>query len=289
MLECWNDGIKKTAREHRVPRLPSTPILQYSITPIFMDMTMLAGKTMHVFKSLMDLIYPPRCPICRKFLQQANDRHGFGFCKTCFEGFTEITAPVCPTCGRPFLTTEGGDHHCEACLRKRPFYDIARAPYLYDGPLMSAIHAFKYSGKSRLAHPLGVLLSSFAKPWLEAMTDLLVMPVPLHPRRLWERGFNQSLLLARHVVSGLGSDLDFLSLRRVRDTRPQTGLKSEERRKNVRGAFDVRDRSAVSRRTVVLVDDVATTGNTLNDCARALKKAGARDVYGLVLARTRTG
>jgi ComF family protein len=154
---------------------------------------------------------------------------------------------------------------------------------------MSAIHAFKYSGKSHLAHPLGVLLSSFSKPWLEAMTDLLVMPVPLHPKRLRERGFNQSLLLARHVVSGLGSDLDFLSLRRVRDTRPQTGLKSEERRKNVRGAFDVRDRSAVSRRTVVLVDDVATTGNTLNDCARALKKAGARDVYGLVLARTRTG
>ena len=254
-----------------------------------MRFIMSAAETMQVLKSLIDLIYPPRCPICRDFLHQGNDQHAFGFCKTCFEGFTEITSPVCPTCGRPFVTTEGEDHHCEECLRTRPFYDIARAPYLYDGPLMSAIHAFKYSGKSHLAHPLGVLLSSFSKPWLEAMTDLLVMPVPLHPKRLRERGFNQSLLLARHVASGLAFELDFLSLRRVRYTKPQTGLKSDERRKNVQGAFKVVDRSAVKKRSIVLVDDVATTGNTLNDCARALKRAGAPEVYGLVLARTRTG
>jgi ComF family protein len=237
----------------------------------------------------MDLIYPPRCPICREFLRQTVDENGFGFCKTCFEGFTKITSPVCPTCGRPFVTTEGEDHHCEECLRKRPFYDIARAPYLYQGPLMSAIHAFKYSGKSRLSNPLGGLLSSFSKPWLEAMADLLVMPVPLHPKRLRERGFNQSLLLARHVASGLGCGLDFLTLRRVRYTKPQTGLKSHERQKNVRGAFEVMDRSGVKKRSIVLVDDVATTGSTLNHCARTLKRAGAKEVYGLVLARTRTG
>jgi ComF family protein len=254
-----------------------------------MDMTMWAPKRMHVFKSLMDLIYPPRCPICGVFLMERADQQAFGFCKACFEGFTEITSPICPTCGRPFVTTEGGDHHCEECLRSRPFYDIARAPYIYAGSLMSAIHAFKYSGKTHLTNSLGALLSAFSKPWLEAMTDLMVMPVPLHPKRLRERGFNQSLLLARHVAAGLRSDLDFLSLRRVKYTEPQTGLKSDERHKNVRGAFEVVDRSAVRKRSIVLVDDVATTGSTLNDSARALKSAGANEVYGLVLARTRTG
>ena len=248
-----------------------------------------SSEAMQVFKALLDLIYPPRCPICRDFLPQRADQHAFGFCETCFEGFTEITSPICPTCGRPFIASGQEDHHCEECLRKRPFYDIARAPYLYDGALMTAIHEFKYAGKSHLASPLGLLLASFSKPWLEAMRDLLVMPVPLHSRRLRERGFNQSLLLARHVALGIGSRLDFLSLRRVRYTKPQTGLKSDERRKNVQRAFEVVDPRAVKKHSIVLIDDVATTGNTLNDCARALKRAGAKEVYGLVLARTRTG
>ena len=112
------------------------------------------------------------------------------------------------------------------------------------------------------------------------------MPVPLHPRRLRERGFNQSLLLARHLATRLNLDLDFLSLRRIRYTQPQTGLKKDERRKNVKKAFGLLDPKVVKGRTVVLVDDVTTTGNTLNECARMLKRAGAKEIYGAVLART---
>jgi ComF family protein len=151
---------------------------------------------------------------------------------------------------------------------------------------MEAIHQFKYAGKAHMAESLGPLLVSFARGWLNTIDDCLTIPVPLHPKRLRERGFNQSLLLARHVASSLGAELDFLSLRRIRYTQPQTGLKSDERRKNVSRAFEFMNHGSVKGRTVILVDDVATTGNTLNECARVLRRSGCDSVFCLVLART---
>ena len=151
---------------------------------------------------------------------------------------------------------------------------------------MEAIHQFKYAGKSHLAESLGPLLAAFAETWLRKMNGFLTMPVPLHPRRLRERGFNQSLLLSRHVASRLGTELDYLSLRRTIHTLPQTGLDKDQRRKNIRKAFEVIDPGPVKDRDILLVDDVATTGNTLNECARMLKRAGCERVLGLVLART---
>lgn len=111
------------------------------------------------------------------------------------------------------------------------------------------------------------------------------MPVPLHPKRVRERGFNQSLLLARYVARGLKSDLDFLSLKRVRYTLPQTRLAKKERQRNVRGAFQLKTRDAVKGKTILLVDDVFTTGNTMNECARILKQGGSGKVFCVSLAR----
>ena len=137
-----------------------------------------------------------------------------------------------------------------------------------------------------MAGSLGPLLAVFAKNWLKKTDSFLMMPVPLHPKRLRERGFNQSLLLARHMANELGTELEFLTLRRVRDTKPQTGLHRDERRKNVRRAFELADRDVVKGRSIILVDDVATTGSTLNECARVLKRSGSGEVFCLVLART---
>jgi ComF family protein len=246
---------------------------------------------MKVLKSLIDLIYPPRCLICQAFLTDEGAVHtgqSLPFCHTCFKDFTEIKSPICPLCGRPFPEGIEQDHVCEDCIRKRPFYDLTRAPYLYEGALMTAIHELKYAQRSHLANSLGFLLASFAQNWIGELKGYVIMPVPLHPRRLRARGFNQSLLLARGVASKTGADLDFLSLRRTRFTKPQTELSSEERKKNVRKAFAVVKPEAVKGRTVLLVDDVATTGSTLNECAKALKRAGAESVLCLVLARTST-
>lgn len=241
---------------------------------------------MSLFRRFLDLIYPPRCLICLAFLNGGEEgEESPSLCPGCLAGFTRVAAPHCPVCGAPFRSGIAEDRVCEPCLRKRPFYQRAGAPFVYEGDLMKAIHAFKYEGRSRMAGAMGPLLAAFAEDWLKETNGLVFMPVPLHPRRLRERGFNQSLLLARHVAKRLGGQVDFLSLRRTRDTTPQTGLKGDERRRNVRRAFEVKDRKAVRRKKIVLVDDVATTGSTLNECARVLRRAGCTEVYGLVLAR----
>ena len=239
--------------------------------------------------SLLDLIFPPRCSVCRDFLCKTETRGDPGshvICRTCRDDFREVASPVCPLCGLPLASWIEEDHYCENCLRQRPHYAWARAAYFYEGSVREAIHQFKFAGKSHLAGPLGKLLASAMKDWLPDLNNYLLMPVPLHPRRLRERGFNQSLLLARQVASRLGAELDYLSLRRVRYTKPQTGLKGDDRRKNVRRAFSCTNHSPLKERNVILVDDVTTTGNTLNECARALKRSGAKYVYGIALART---
>jgi len=242
---------------------------------------------MKYLSQLIDIIYPPRCIICSRFLSADEIPPSlYHLCNNCLAGLTPITHPICTICGLPFPTTIGPDHLCENCLRKRPWYDFLRSPYLYSGPFMGSIQRFKYHSETHLTSSLGQLLSSFAREWMSNLKDFLIVPVPLHRRRLRERGFNQSLLLARVLASDLGNQLDYLSLIRKRYTSPQTGLKKEERRKNVKDAFSIIYPEAVKHKKILLVDDVFTTGHTLNECAKTLKKSRAATVICLTLART---
>jgi ComF family protein len=242
---------------------------------------------MSMLKALLDLIYPPRCLVCEGFLLKASPDPGFldGLCAACGQGFVRNDGPKCLVCGRPFPAGTRPGHWCEGCLRKPPHYEGLGAPYAYEGTVATAILRFKYGGMGRAAAVLGPLLADFAAGWLKDAPDPLVMPVPLHSKRLRQRGYNQSLLLARHVAGRLSAELDYLSLKRPKHTPPQAGLKREERRKNMKGAFVLERSHSVEGRTVLLVDDVATTGETLNECARILKKAGCAQVLCLVLAR----
>jgi len=243
---------------------------------------------MRVLRQLLDIIYPPRCPVCGKFLWEDGlwgENGKVWFCETCRNDFRPLTPPFCSICGRPFPPGAVHARLCEECLRKPHFCAVARSPYRYEGAMMEAIHQFKYAGKTMLGKMLGSLLAEFSEARIGWTGRLLTVPVPLHPKRLRERGFNQSLLLARPVAARLQTDLDFLSLRRIRHTSPQTGLGKKERGKNVRGAFQLTEPSAVKGKRILLVDDVATTGNTLNECARVLRRAGSSEVIGLVLAR----
>ncbi|MFC1862862.1 ComF family protein [Thermodesulfobacteriota bacterium] len=239
----------------------------------------------NIFSGLVDIIYPVRCHACQKFLEE-NEQGGLAICSDCLKSFVRITSPFCSVCRTPFISRTGENHHCENCLRKRPQYEALGAPFLYEGVLMGIIHQFKYSGKSHYADSLGHLLASFARQWLIDPEHYLMMPVPLHPKKLRQRGFNQSLLLARIVSSIFNAELDFLSLKRIKYSIAQTGLSKKERIKNVRKAFEYTGDIDIKDRTIVLVDDVATTGSTLNECARILKKSGCKKVFGLVLART---
>ena len=241
---------------------------------------------MGLLSQLIDIVYPPRCHLCGRFLYPAEGTlHPKHLCTECRTALKPVTHPLCAVCGNPFPTSAGQDHLCETCLRSNPWYDLARAPYLYSTPLMDAVQRFKYQSETYLVSTLGPLVSSFAKGYISHPKEILTIPVPLHRRRLRERGFNQSLLLARAISRDLGAPLDYLSLARRKYTAPQTGLSKEKRKRNVKDAFLVLNPERVRGADILLVDDVFTTGYTLNECARTLKRSGARTVMCFTLAR----
>jgi ComF family protein len=152
-------------------------------------------------------------------------------------------------------------------------------------PLRQAIQKFKYGRKVSLGKPLGRVLAHGCRSWLDEWKIDVVVPVPLHPKRLRWRGFNQSVLLGRELSRVFDLSLDPFLLQRNAETPPQTQLTEEERRRNVRGAFSVNSDKSVKNRSVLLLDDVYTSGATVNECSRCLKRAGAKEVYVLTLAR----
>lgn len=220
------------------------------------------------------------------------------FCPECLETFKPVTAPFCISCGALFSSREGKNHWCGACLKNPPPYNRARAAGLFEGSLMEAVHRFKYQEKTQFEKPLSALLlfclMIYAHEFAESGQAIdLVTPVPLHAKRFRERGFNQAFLLIRNWEEMARLNhfaLPFLSvdrqiLVRNRYTSSQTGLKKAERKKNIHGAFGLSGKRAVRGKHILLVDDVYTTGATVNECARVLLKAGARRVDVLTLAR----
>ena len=237
-----------------------------------------------LIRRVLNVVLPVECASCGRAL--ADDSVPF-FCQPCWESIHPLNGPSCPRCGRPFASTVAllySPHHlCAACRIRRPAYTQAWSLYPYEPPLRDAIRLFKYHGKVALADALGSLMSAALPLPLEV--DLL-MPVPLHPSRLKEREFNQSLLLADRINCRLRLPLSYGNLIRVRQTQPQTALSRRARLRNLRRAFVVLRPEEVARKRILLVDDVATTGTTVNECAKALRRAGAADVYVGTLART---
>ena len=207
-------------------------------------------------------------------------------CASCREHIAPVRSPLCTVCGRMFKGREGLDHPCEDCLRQPKHYRSARSAVLYTPGFRRVVHQFKYRGKIHLAAPLGeILLASFLRFWNIGDMDL-ILPVPLHPRRFRQRGFNQaSRLMAnwKHFESRLSASLRLLI--RTRATPPQAGLRRAQRRRNIRNAFAVQRPEAVRSRRILLVDDVYTTGATAGECARVLMRCGAQRVDVLTLAR----
>ncbi len=240
------------------------------------------------FKQLAQIIFPPRCVICGDFLWRGPfDAGNFpdSVCHGCTSAFNPIEAPFCTVCGTPFGSDGIENHPCEDCLRTQPFFQAAYAPYRYEGSILEAVHRFKFGQKTFIANALGPLLAEFVKTRFRLPEPFLTMPVPLHPKRLRERGFNQSLLLARQISDRLNGELDFLSLVRPKYTTPQSTLSKRERGKNIQNAFHLKTPDAVIHKNILLVDDVATTGNTLNECARILKSGGSEAVFCVTLAK----
>jgi ComF family protein len=230
--------------------------------------------------NLLEFFLPRFCLFCGAAVGEDPAQ---AVCPECEAAIEWVQSPLCLCCGRVFAARQGGDRLCGECATEPPPYDRARAAALYEGPVAEAIKRFKFHGQ--MAY-LPVLQSWLHRPpclELAAAADLLV-PVPLHPRRLKARGFNQSWLLARGFKgAALGREV----LTRVRHTVPQVGLKPKERRANVRGAFSVSRPDMVRGKNLLLIDDLYTTGSTVKECALALRRAGAAGVAVLTVARVK--
>ena len=229
------------------------------------------------------LFFPSKCRICGAFLEKAGERV---VCRSCLNGLVPCRSPFCLCCGR-FFDAAGDPHLCLECLKHRPPYTLHRSCAGYEGTLREVILLMKYRGYAVLGSDLArfALEATGSDDGLWSGIDALI-PVPLHPRKRKERGFNQAAVIARELGRVKGVPVKTKALGRVKNIPAQTGLEAGARKRNVSGAFAVRRPAEVKGLTVLLVDDVYTTGSTVKECCRMLRRAGAREVRVLTLART---
>jgi len=226
---------------------------------------------------LFKQFFPPACPLCgHTFPNDWSDV----FCGSCLTGFRPLPDAHCPVCSLPFSGTSNSSHLCGRCIKQPPAYTKVYAVGLYDQSLRRAIHQLKFNRKVGLDRPLGKLLEQTIASDLSVD---LVVPVPLHRKRLQQRSYNQALLLAREFAGirklPVAEDL----LVKVSETESQQGLSAKERVKNRQGAFALQ--GDVSGMTILLIDDVMTTGATVESCSQVLLAAGAGAVYVAVVGR----
>lgn len=238
---------------------------------------------MNILRQVLRTIFPAACSYCRASFATSPVPY---LCAHCWSDFMPLSGPVCPVCGRPFGSPEtlsaSPDHACMSCRMAPPQYDQAIAAGLFEGSLREAVHLFKY----RPARSLGRPLATWMTARVRMISDLdLVMPVPLHRKRLRQRGFNQALLLGKGVADAFRLPLVYDKLQRVRNTRPQVELSGAERSRNVHDAFRIERPLGIAGKRILVVDDVFTSGATMNECARVLKESGAKSVVAFTLAR----
>src|SRR5580692_9513118 len=238
-----------------------------------------AAAVRTVLRSALDLALPPLCAACREPVE------GKGLCPACWSKLSFITRPYCERLGIPFVYDPGPGILSMEAIAAPPAYNRARAAVRFDEVSRALVHGLKYGDRLELAPMMGRWISRAGRELL-AEADALV-PVPLHWRRLWTRRFNQSAMLAAAVAADSGVPVAAAALKRVKATVQQVGLSRPERATNVQGAFRVPEqgKAAVVGRRLIVLDDVLTSGVTVEGCARALLRAGASNVDVLVFAR----
>jgi ComF family protein len=234
-----------------------------------------------MLSNILNLIFPPQCLSCKARVPTSGT-----LCLECWQQVQFITDPMCACCGLPFEHSIGEHALCGECMNERPIYAHARAAFRYDEYSRKLITSFKYSDHTELAKIYATWLAK-AGGELIATSDYII-PVPLHYWRFISRRYNQSALLAQALGKKTGIKYLPTALKRTRHTKAQTGLSKTERSKNVSGAFtlNTRYKSLIKGKNILLIDDVLTTGATINQCSKQLLKSGAMQVNVLTLART---
>jgi ComF family protein len=230
--------------------------------------------------ALSSLFYPAVCVVCSGEVE----RPAY-LCESCRSRAPRITSPFCSKCSEPFAGAITQTFRCANCANRTLHFDTAVAAYRSRGLVRKLVHEFKYGHHRHLRHPLGEWLAeNMHDPRLQGRRFDVIVPVPLHPARERERGFNQATLLAELLASRVAVPLRAV-LQRIRYTTTQTAYDRAERMENLHGAFRLRKNQDVRDLRVLLIDDVLTTGSTLSECARVLKAAGAVSIHAATAAR----
>lgn len=230
--------------------------------------------------TILDFIFPPQCLICRHRV----DAHGT-LCLECWKNVHFITEPYCACCGLPFDFSIGENALCGECIQQRPSYSRARSAFKYDDSSSKLVTSLKFGDQLHLASIYGAWLAKAGQE-LIANSDFIV-PVPLHWKRFASRKYNQSALLAYALAKHTRLPVLPDALKRIKPTQPQTGLTRSAREKNVRAAFEANAKHTdkIKCKSLLLIDDVMTTGATIEQCTKTLLKNNAAHVNVLTLAR----
>lgn len=237
-----------------------------------------------LYKSVLDLLFPEEgvCFYCDHYDEDVKEDH---LCSDCRDKLSFIDEDKCSTCGKP--TYEGNiSDRCSYCANKKFYFTRAISPLEFSGILRKAIYRYKYESKPYMYKSFGELMLSALEKENIGHIDLIV-PVPLHRSRKAERGYNQSELLARYISSELDVPLDDNNLIRIRATKIQNKLDRYERQQNIKGAFKTKENRAFKEKRILLVDDIFTTGATVNECSRVLIESGAAEIIVLTIATGR--
>ena len=232
-----------------------------------------------LYKNIIDYILPTRCFSCASLVQGES-----GFCSQCWQSFNFISKPFCGCCGRSFTINLDHQAMCGNCIKSPPSYDMARSLFKFDETTKKLIHSFKYYDQTILGTKFARML--VARYGRELDGADLIIPVPMHKLKRLLRMYNQAGVLAVAIGKETGKRVEQGLLKKTKWTKPQTYLQRAQRLKNIAGSISLVDASVVDGKKVILVDDVITTGTTLNACARILKKAGAKAVIAISIAST---
>ncbi len=236
-----------------------------------------------LLRTISNLIWPPVCANCGKRIDEANH-----LCGTCWHSMHWVDRPYCPISGLPYAYDVGEEIISPSVIVDPPVYDKVRTVALYDDTARALVHKLKYHDRTDLARSMGQWMVRAGQEFFNDDPDqLVVVPVPLHPQRLISRRYNQSALLAKEIAEQQNVSYLHDCLKRRRATRQQVGLSDSERAANVRGAFRVPAplKGEIAGKTIILIDDVMTTGATMQACARVLRRAGAAQIFVIVFAR----
>ena len=229
-------------------------------------------------KKIQYLLFPKRCVACDKVLDFG--RYKYGFCKKCKNKITYAYEPVCKVCGKVIIDSNG--ELCNDCMGKKHYFLQAKGVYVYEGPIKGVMYRFKYSNRRCYKYTFARDIVRVHGKWLRGIRIDAIIPVPMYKKKQRKRGYNQAALIAEALAKEIGVVCYSKIVSRNRDTTPMKGLSDTQRQKNLKNAFNFSQKGLQLER-VLLIDDIYTTGATMDSVAKVLRDAGVKEVYGLCM------